>query len=67
MKVKIQKLIPQNEENKKYKTQPVTIANKSYFVSPHPLDQKNYSGTLIQLLFTCNFPDNALDYEYLKY
>jgi hypothetical protein len=44
----------------------VTVDQRSYYISPNPIDQKNYVGCLIQLHFICNVPDINSDYEYLR-
>lgn len=44
----------------------VTVDQRSYYISPHSIDQKNYVGCLIQLHFICNVPDINSDYEYLR-
>ncbi len=62
MKVKINKLLPFTEENKKLKLAPVVIDQKNYYISPYNNEQKNYVGCLIQLQFICNLPDNNSDY-----
>jgi len=66
MKLKINKLMPYSEENKKYKTLPVNINNRNYYLSPHPLDKHNYAGVIIPLNFVCTMPDQNNDYEYLN-
>jgi len=62
MKVKINKLMPFTEENKKFKTASINIDQKTYYLSPNPIEQKNYVGNLIQLHFICTLPDFSSDY-----
>lgn len=40
----------------------VTVDQRSYYISPNSIDQKNYVGCLIQLHFICNMPDINSDY-----
>lgn len=62
MKLKINKLLPYSEESRKYKTPTVNINNKTYNLSPNPLDKNNSVGIVIPLQFICTMPDQNSDY-----
>jgi len=62
MKVKINKLMPYTEENKRFKTATVTVDQKNYYISTSTIEQKNYVGCLLQMHFICTFPDLNSDY-----
>ena len=66
MKLKINKLLPYSEQSRKYKTPTVTINNKTYSLSPYPLQKNNNVGIIIPLQFICTMPEQNSDYEYLK-
>ncbi len=66
MKLKINKLLPYTEETRKQKTPTVSVNNKTYNLSPYPLEKNNSVGIIIPMQFICTMPDQNSDYEYLK-
>lgn len=68
MRVKITKLMPFTEANKKYQTQTMVVDNQPYYISHTSIDKKgeHYVGLPFIVHLHCAMPDPNLDYEYLR-
>ncbi len=67
MRVKINKILSARNAPTKIKSEPFMIGNEQYILSPHKMDEKNFTGYPLYLQLICTLPDATTDYDYVKF